>query len=196
VTCSRVNATATCGTGICSIGSCNSGYGNCDGLDPNGCETNTNTTATHCGACGQACSSNNVPNPTCGSGMCNGACASGFGDCNGNKLTDGCETSLTTITNCGSCGNSCAAPPNATPTCASSVCAYVCGTGFADCDGSADCECRTSAGFACVLNACNCLNGATCTNGGTCGGDGRCVCSGTNCARGQICVGPATCGSP
>jgi len=38
--CFRTNATATCAIGSCAIASCNGGFANCDGDDPNGCETN------------------------------------------------------------------------------------------------------------------------------------------------------------
>ena len=36
------------------------------------------------------CSANHIA-PACGGGTCNGTCAAGFADCNGNKQSDGCE---------------------------------------------------------------------------------------------------------
>ncbi|MBI4160829.1 MAG: hypothetical protein HY509_00100 [Acidobacteria bacterium] len=57
-----------------------------------------------------ACSSNNMATRTCTGGACSGTCAAGWDDCNGDKLTDGCETNLNTATDCGSCGNSCVDP--------------------------------------------------------------------------------------
>ena len=49
------NASASCTAGVCGVGACNRGFGNCDANLANGCEVNTNTSATHCGACGNRC---------------------------------------------------------------------------------------------------------------------------------------------
>lgn len=46
--------------------SCAAGTANCDGVSSNGCEVNTNTSGTNCGACGNVCAA--------GSGCSNGAC--------------------------------------------------------------------------------------------------------------------------
>ena len=51
---------------------------------------------------------------TCNSGFCS-LCLEGTADCNAN-IFDGCETSLLTTSNCGSCGNVCSLP-HATSTC-------------------------------------------------------------------------------
>ena len=41
----------------------------------------------------------------CAGGQCTGACNAGFADCNNDKRTDGCETSLSAdVQNCGGCG--------------------------------------------------------------------------------------------
>jgi hypothetical protein len=49
------NAMASlCTAGACAV-DCDAGYGDCDGMPENGCETNTNRSPTHCGACGDAC---------------------------------------------------------------------------------------------------------------------------------------------
>jgi hypothetical protein len=54
--CSLPNANATCSAGFCEIASCSSAaFGNCDGLDTNGCEVDVRVSAAHCGACGSAC---------------------------------------------------------------------------------------------------------------------------------------------
>src|SRR5579864_2693439 len=71
------------------------------------------TDITNCGSCDTVCSGNHMATVTCGNGICNGSCAPGYGDCNGDKQADGCETPLTTLANCGSCGVSCA-PAHAT----------------------------------------------------------------------------------
>ncbi len=64
--CMNPNGTTLCAANAC-VPVCNVGFGNCDGLPNNGCETNTNTTALHCGICGNACS---APNPNCVAGAC------------------------------------------------------------------------------------------------------------------------------
>ena len=57
----------------------------------------------------------------CFDGSCSRAvCRSGFADCDGNKLSNGCETDLSSVVNCGTCGLSCA-PPNASAKCATSA---------------------------------------------------------------------------
>ena len=60
-----------------------------------------------CGPTNEVCSSNHVT-PVCTGNVCAGACAMGYGDCNHNKQTDGCETSLGSNPNCGVCGHTCA----------------------------------------------------------------------------------------
>jgi len=54
--------------------------GDCSNMDKltDGCEININTNASNCGGCGMACSSNNVPTPSCSGGMCNGVCSAGY----------------------------------------------------------------------------------------------------------------------
>lgn len=64
--CNLPNATAGCSGGSCTVSSCNSGWGNCDGSATNGCETNLNTSNSHCGACGRAC----APGQSCSGGSC------------------------------------------------------------------------------------------------------------------------------
>jgi hypothetical protein len=45
---------------------------------------------------------------TCDSGVCNGTCTAGYGDCDTNKLSNGCETDLQSDANhCGSCTSRC-----------------------------------------------------------------------------------------
>ncbi len=54
--CSLANATAACVAGSCEVVACTStAYGDCDGADPNGCETDVTSSAAHCGLCGTAC---------------------------------------------------------------------------------------------------------------------------------------------
>lgn len=65
-TCSVANGTPACSGGSCTVASCTSGWGNCDGSASNGCETNTRTSTSHCGSCGNACAGGQ----TCVSGVC------------------------------------------------------------------------------------------------------------------------------
>ncbi len=177
--CSLANATAACVAGTCGVATCNAGFGDCDGNAPNGCETDTRTNVTHCGACGTACAG--APNavPACASGACALTCTAGFAECDG-VAANGCEVDTrTSTTHCGGCGRTCNLA-NATAACAGSLCTVAsCATGFADCDGMAanGCEVDTRvsaahcggcgrlcsfanaaascAASACVLGACN-----------------------------------------
>ncbi len=53
--CTRTNGVAGCASGACTLAACNTGFGNCDGNAANGCETNTGTSVTNCGVCGNSC---------------------------------------------------------------------------------------------------------------------------------------------
>ncbi len=67
----------------------------------------------HCGACGTRCSFANAV-ALCVAGRCQrGACAAGYGDCDGDP-SNGCEASLASAAHCGGCGAACA---GATPVC-------------------------------------------------------------------------------
>ena len=83
------------------------GFGNCDGdLRSNGCEVNLTSSVSHCGACGNTCSSVNGT-PSCVSGACQISCNAGYGNCDGN-VNNGCEANFNTSnSHCGSCGHVC-----------------------------------------------------------------------------------------
>ncbi len=69
-------------------------------------------------------------------GVCGGACAANFADCNLNKQVDGCESDLRTdANNCGACATVCSAA-HIKQVCAASACSGDCATGFADCNGN------------------------------------------------------------
>ncbi|MBN8613880.1 MAG: hypothetical protein J0L92_25005 [Deltaproteobacteria bacterium] len=61
------NGTGVCRTGgVCDIGSCAPSFDDCDAVVANGCETDTRTTADHCGGCGLSCPAAD----TCGGSAC------------------------------------------------------------------------------------------------------------------------------
>ncbi|WP_163988933.1 hypothetical protein [Pyxidicoccus caerfyrddinensis] len=57
---------ASCSSGACGINTCTTGWSNCDGAYNNGCEVNTRTSKTNCGACGNVCGSDE----SCSNGVC------------------------------------------------------------------------------------------------------------------------------
>jgi len=132
--CAPPRATGVCEAGACRIGSCMAGFADCN-MDPaDGCEVNTGSDRSHCGACSNVCS---VPGATavCAAGACRlDACLAGRGDCD-MSATNGCEVDLNaTVAHCGACGARCDLP-NATASCAAGRCAVAsCNAGFADCN--------------------------------------------------------------
>ncbi len=182
--CSANNmATRTCGGGACN-GTCVGGTNNCDGTkQANGCNVNTTNDPNNCGACGTSCSNNNMATRTCGGSVCNGTCSGGFGDCNSNLQTDGCELATTTALNCTGCGLACNTTTNSARNCTGTTCTYTCNAGRADCNSATapdldGCECAhpTCGGNGCASSS-TCpsmthLNGAgqsfyDCTASGT-----------------------------
>ena len=159
-TCAFANAGATCGAGgVCAIGTCNAGFANCDSNAANGCEVNTATDRTHCGACTGA-------SATCGNGqvcsasVCQASCGAGLTMC-GAGAASTCANLASDPNNCTTCGNVCAGGANADAVCVGARgCQLVCRPGFGNCDGAA-------------ANGCE---AATVTQG-NCGGCGV-VCSG------------------
>src|SRR5262249_42473571 len=119
--CSAPNGTPGCSAGSCTVASCNAGFANCNGSPLDGCEVSTNTSVGNCGGCGNACTVANGT-PSCVLGSCGiASCNAGFQNCNG-SVADGCEiNTVTSVGNCGACGNVCTAP-NGTPTCVNSTC--------------------------------------------------------------------------
>ncbi|MDP1827994.1 MAG: kelch repeat-containing protein [Archangium sp.] len=53
--CQLPHATSFCEASTCKVSGCDGGYGNCDLLDPNGCETVLPSDPLHCGRCNAAC---------------------------------------------------------------------------------------------------------------------------------------------
>jgi hypothetical protein len=126
-------------------------------------------------------------------GACNAdctlACNAGAGDCDGNRA-NGCETSTTTTSNCGGCGNVCDTTHSQGATCMSGSCKYTsCSTGYANCDTTAPdtngCETHTdvdSANCGACGRACSNTHVATAhCSAGTC--DSTCQANFGNCNR-------------
>lgn len=172
---------ATCSDGTtCSYTGCKAGFADCDQTPPDidGCETATMATA--CAACGGTCDTTHSTGGACdtdGGTTCKYTeCAQGFADCNTTPPdTNGCETSTTTIANCGTCGRSCDTTTSTMPKCTNGNCAYGgCDTGWADCNTAAPdtdgCESSLSSTATCgACNAaCSTKTGAASCNGTTC----------------------------
>jgi hypothetical protein len=183
--CSTTNANASCTSGMCAW-ACQGAHAHC-GPDNSGCETATNTVS-DCGGCGVSCGQKNASAAACGAnGMkCSFTCNNGFADCNAANApdTDGCETSLGTTNNCGTCGRVCKADgaSNASAaSCSNSTrCAYTCKAKFGDCNANAGgntdgCEtplgtvsdCGTC-GRACLADASSHATATTCNNATRC----------------------------
>jgi hypothetical protein len=197
--CALPNATPACRAGACAIGSCNAGFADCDGVAANGCEVSLTTDPTHCGACATACAFANAT-AACTSGRCTlGACAAGYGNCDG-AAANGCETDTSaTVDHCGGCGMACSASHGA-PSCAAGACSIVCErTGSFDgafyyssfwgnCDGDArangcETDLLTPSNCQACGNACSFTNGVpACANN-----------SGTQCYLGGCAAGFADC---
>ncbi len=111
--CSRAcvlpNAATGCMDSACTVAACAPNFANCDTIVANGCEVDTRTSVANCGACGAMCT---LPNATasCMAATCAiTTCTAGFGNCD-MLPANGCEVALsTTATDCGRCGNACAA---------------------------------------------------------------------------------------
>ncbi len=166
---SAANAVSRCDTGRCAF-TCVAGFADCDGMAANGCETDTRTSAAHCGTCRNACAAANGT-PACESSRCAVAtCNAGFADCD-MTAANGCEADTrVSATHCGRCGNACVVA-NGTPTCAAGACGVAaCNAGFGDCDMTATNGCetdvRTSARH-CGMCGRTCAAGARC-EAGTC----------------------------
>jgi hypothetical protein len=151
----------------CYTVACAPGFADCNGLAADGCEADLGA-PTSCGACGSTCSFPNA-SATCAAGSCAlGPCDPGFGDCDGDAQ-NGCETALTTLTDCGACGLSCALP-GATASCDTGSCKVLsCDAGFYECDGDAQNGCEPTP----------CGDGSLCAEGAGCASQ---VCVGGLCA--------------
>jgi len=204
VVCGSANGSALCSSGRCTI-ACSPGFGDCNGVNADGCETSLSTSAAHCGACGNVCSSVNG-SPSCAAGGCRIACAAGYGDCDG-SVANGCETATSTsVSNCGACGRACSLA-NATAGCAAGACTVAaCRAGFGDCDRVASNGCETNLGTtpahcgACgatcsLANASAGCSAGACTVASCNAGYGNCDGIAANGCETNVTVTPAHCGT-
>jgi hypothetical protein len=145
--CVVANGVGRCDDGECVIDDCTAPFDDCVGGYADGCETNTETSIAHCGACGDGCTVANGE-ALCDAGDCTiRSCTAPFDNCSGG-VADGCETNLSTSqTNCGGCGsagvNCNTRYPNASATCNAQMCAFTgCNLPFSNCntDLSDGCE--------------------------------------------------------
>ena len=132
--CTLENAQPACVQSECKVGQCTSGFGNCDGNDTNGCETDTNVSVTNCGVCGKTCPKPSNSIAACDTGTCAYNCNSGYSDCDADP-TNGCEIYVAgDVANCGYCGVPCTMS-HATPKCEGAKCLIAtCAIGWDDCD--------------------------------------------------------------
>lgn len=160
--CSIPNGTAGCAAGACTVAACNTGFGDCDGNPANGCEVDLGTSASHCGACNNACT---PLAPLCSTSRCSNGCT-GMGEtlCGSPAR---CVNMQTDPNNCGACERACAPRSNASMTCAAGSCRYACNRGFHDCAGVCASDTHvTSCGVSCAPCVTPPNAVATCVTGG------------------------------
>jgi hypothetical protein len=170
----------------------------------------TATDLLHCGACDRPCARDHAAT-RCIAGACMlGACDPGWGDCDGDPAT-GCETSLATTSDCGSCDRACTAPTGCSSgaSCVEGECAYgpataatVCRAAVDVCDAVETCggalscgaDVLAPAGTTCRAPACAGDLAEACTGSAAacppaCGCSAEACCAGSACATGLACRG-------
>jgi len=187
-------ASVACNSGACSF-TCAAGKLDCDGDLTTGCESDDNTDKS-CGSCGADCTSGaNSAGGSCDTTgptpVCKYTCNNLFADC---SPALGCETPVdSAVSDCGACGNNCAALPNVDNTatsCIAGKCVIGCLSGYSDCDNdpTTGCEAQTdSSAIDCGKCGNDCsklpnLGSPVCTSG---------ICNGT-CNTGFSVCGSAT----
>lgn len=119
--CALDHAEPSCVESACAIAACEASYADCNADVADGCETNLDQDADHCGACDFACPRQNAT-PSCVSGVCALTCEPGFGDCD-RDAENGCETALdANLSHCGGCNRRCTAPSGETALCSNGQC--------------------------------------------------------------------------
>ena len=231
-TCAFANGVAGCGASGCFLEACAPGFFNADGDATNGCEYACEisnggvelcddldndcdgsidedfafaTDESNCGSCGNACEASEAAG-TCVEGSCAFVCNAGWGNCDDDFETNGCEANLQVDpSNCNTCGNACDLP-GGTNVCVEGACAVSeCTEPFADCTAAPGCETdtRTDAthcgecGNACSTN--NVASGG-CEDGGcvitACvAGFGDCDGDASNGCETNLNTSPSSCGA-
>jgi len=163
---------------------CTAPFVDCDRMAADGCEVDTATDRSHCGACGVTCAPRTNGVATCAAGRCEHRCAAGFADCDGDAA-NGCEVDTrTTLAHCGACDAACATGVCRDAVCQSPRCDDAVRNGAetdTDCGGAAECP-RCALGRRCVA-------GGDCASGECFGG----VCAdldGSSCGAMVPVVGP------
>ena len=185
-----------CAAGACTF-KCGAGFLNCSngapnptlGSDADGCEADIVNGTNHCGSC-SPCATGSTFSSTCSGGACSYSCNTGFGDCNSNIPSDGCETNLRTLDVCGTqcAGRSSCHPPNVmAPSCATGVCtipAGSCAAGYGDCDGGVanGCETRLNTNDNCGGCGIGCGIHSQCLDG-LCQPCAKTCCTGIDCPK-------------
>ncbi len=121
------HASSTCDGTSCGF-TCDMGWDDCNTMAADGCEADLASDTT-CGSCTNACSG---ATPLCSGGTCVSGCMAPTPT----RCGMTCTNTDTDPQNCGSCGNVCPDPANASPTCsATGGCGFACDPGWADCNG-------------------------------------------------------------
>ncbi|MBK8696187.1 MAG: hypothetical protein IPN17_28965 [Deltaproteobacteria bacterium] len=162
----------------------------------------TDTSAAHCGRCGNQCSAANAAS-ACSAGACSFTCSPGYADCNG-VASDGCEADLSSAATCGSCMTRCDAT-NGTASCAAGACSIACAAGYGNCDSNAANGCEASlqtdvAHCGSCAVACANTNGTPSCAAGACAiacaaGYGNCDGNAANGCEASTSADPANCGA-
>lgn len=159
-----------CTGGRCTAIVCAVGTADCDG-DNVACETDLRT-VDNCGACGAACGSVANASVSCDAqGQCQPTCNPGWASCD-DSFSNGCETDIHSLANCGACGTSCS-HNNAVSSCANGDCSLaMCNTGYGDCNGDPNdgCEERLNTSTHCgeCGRPCSLSNASSSCSSGSC----------------------------
>jgi hypothetical protein len=155
--------------GFACVAACSAGSSACSGA----CVDITSDPL-RCGDCTTVCEAPPNAVAACMAGSCDFECDAGHADCDGDP-TNGCESTLRELDNCGRCGAACASP-GAVTSCATGTCQTLgCEPLRGDCDGDATngCEEDLSSSLAhCGACATSCPSGVA--NAGVACIDGAC----------------------
>lgn len=141
-TCTDDKAGEKCGDGFtCQSGKCacaDQGASQCAVNDALIC-TDPNTDNAHCGCgpddAGMNCTGlGGTATSACNAGKCEFTCLENFKDCDG-APANGCEADLSSIENCGACGNKCEDANADKAMCIAGSCSYECKAGTSLCGG-------------------------------------------------------------